>query len=57
MTDVYKMHFANAAALTQHDRRLKMLGAEYITGGGNDFYKRIGYKDEIHWLHWKKTLR
>ena len=54
MTDVYKMHFANAAALTQHDRRLKMLGAEYITGGGNDFYKRIGYKDEIHWLHWKK---
>lgn len=43
-----------AAALTQHYRRLKALGAEYMTGGGNDFYRRIGYEDGIHWLHWKK---
>ena len=43
-----------AAALTQHYRRLKGLGAEYMTGGGNDFYRRIGYEDGIHWLHWKK---
>ena len=50
----YRKKGLAAAALTQHYRRLKMLGAEYMTGGGNDFYKRIGYKDEIHWLHWKK---
>lgn len=43
-----------AAALTQHYRRLKPLGAEYMTGGGNDFYKRIGYNDGIRWLHYKK---
>lgn len=43
-----------AAALTQHYRRLKELGAEYMTGGGNDFYRKIGYGDEIHWTHWRK---
>lgn len=50
----YRKKGLAAAALTQHYRRLKALGAEYMTGGGNDFYKRIGYEDEIHWLHWKK---
>lgn len=43
-----------AAALTQHYRRLKPLGAEYMTGGDNDFYKRIGYNDSIQWIHYKK---
>ena len=43
-----------AAALTQHYRRLKPLGAEYMTGGGDEFYKKIGYEDGIHWLHYKK---
>lgn len=43
-----------AAALTKHYRCLKALGAEYMTGGGSDFYRKIGYGDEIHWLHFKK---
>ena len=50
----YRKRGLAAAALTQHYRRLKPLGAEYMTGGGNDFYKRIGYEDSIHWLHYKK---
>lgn len=52
----YRKRGLAAAALTQHYRRLKALGAEYMTGGGNDFYRKIGYEDNIHWLHWKKTL-
>ncbi len=44
-----------AAALSEHCRRLKPLGAEMMTGGGSDFYKRIGYEDGIHWLHYKKN--
>lgn len=50
----YRRRGLAAAALTQHYRRLKVLGAEYMTGGGNDFYRKVGYGEGIHWLHWKK---
>ena len=30
-------------------RRTKALGATYMTGGGNDFYKAIGYKPTVKW--------
>ena len=43
-----------AAALSEHYRRLKPLGATMMTGGGNDFYKKIGYEEGIVWNHWKK---
>ena len=43
-----------AAALSEHCRRLKPLGAEMMTGGSNEFYKKIGYEDGILWLHYKK---
>ena len=43
-----------AAALSQHVRNLRPLGAEVMTGGGNDFYKKIGYQG-IHVLqHYRK---
>ena len=32
-----------AAALSEHVRRLRPLGAEVMTGGGNPFYEKIGY--------------
>ena len=35
-------------------RRLERLGAEYMTGGGDAFYRKVGYGEGIHWLHWKK---
>lgn len=50
----YRRRGLAAAALTQHYRRLKVLGAEYMTGGGDDFYRKVGYEEGIHWLHWKK---
>ena len=43
-----------AAALSEHCRRLKPLGAEMMTGGGGEFYKKIGYEDGVHWMHYKK---
>ena len=44
-----------AAALSEHDRRLRSLGARLMTGGSNDFYRRIGYRDTIVTLHFAKT--
>ena len=43
-----------AAALSEHDRRLRPLGARLMTGGVNDFYRRIGYRDAIVTLHYTK---
>ena len=43
-----------AAALTQHYRTLKPLGATHMTGGENPFYKKVGYGKGSHWTFWKK---
>ena len=43
-----------AAALTQHYRTLKPLGATHMTGGDDEFYKKIGYGKGYHWTIWKK---
>ncbi len=43
-----------AAALSELYRRLKPLGVEYMTGGGNEFYSRIGYERRVPWTFWKK---
>ena len=43
-----------AAALSRHDLVMRALGAEIMTGGGNDFYKKIGYQDVHRLLHMKK---
>ncbi len=43
-----------AAALSEHERRLRPLGARIMTGGVNEFYRRIGYRDTIVTLHFAK---
>ena len=43
-----------AAALSRHDRVIRALGAEIMTGGGNDFYRKIGYQNIHLRLHMKK---
>ena len=43
-----------AAALSRHDQVMRKLGAEIMTGGGNPFYKKIGYQKEKKLLHMKK---
>ena len=43
-----------AAALSQHDRLLRPLGARIMTGGVSDFYRRISYRDAIMTLHFAK---
>ena len=43
-----------AAALSEHYRRMKELGAECMTGGGNEFYHRIGYNRKSVSYGWKK---
>lgn len=50
----YQRRGLAAAALSEHVRRLRPLGAERMTGGGNPFYQKIGYSREVHWLHYKK---
>lgn len=43
-----------AAALSEHCRRLKPLGATHMTGGGDPFYRAIGYEPAITWTFWKR---
>ena len=43
-----------AAALSRHDAVLRPLGAERMTGGGNEFYRKIGYTDQQTLLHFHK---
>ena len=43
-----------AAALAEHDRRLRPLGARLMTGGVNDFYRQVGYRDTVTILHFAK---
>ena len=43
-----------AAALSQHVRNLRPLGAEIMTGGGNEFYRKIGYQGIHTLVHYRK---
>ena len=43
-----------AAALAAHDRALRPLGAEVMTGGGSAFYRKIGYKEKYVLLRMRK---
>lgn len=42
-----------AATLSRHDAVLRPLGAERMTGGGNEFWE-IGYTDQQTLLHFHK---
>ena len=43
-----------AAALSRHDSVMRALGAEIMTGGGNEFYTKIGYRGVHLRLHMTK---
>lgn len=43
-----------SAALAELYRRMKPLGAAYMTGGGDAFYARIGFEPSIGWTFWEK---
>lgn len=43
-----------AAALSEMARRMRPLGAEWMTGGNNAFYTRIGYESGIQWKLYEK---
>lgn len=44
-----------AAALSQHYRRMKALGAKWMTGGENAFYQSIGYNRKTQEFGYKKA--
>lgn len=50
----YRKKGLAAAALSEHYRRLKPLGATHMTGGGNPFYEKIGFKPLVHWTFWER---
>jgi len=43
-----------AAAMAELYRRTKALGATHMTGGGDPFYDKVGFKPEIEWVFWVK---
>lgn len=50
----YRNRGLASAALSELFRRMKRLGATHMTGGMNEFYKKIGYKPAVKWTYWKK---
>lgn len=51
----YRKKGLAAAALSEHYRRLKPLGATHMTGGGDTFYEKIGFKPLVQWTFWEKN--
>lgn len=43
-----------AAAMSELYRRTRVLGATHMTGGGDPFYDKVGFKPEIEWIFWCK---
>lgn len=43
-----------AAALSEMARRMRLLGAEWMTGGENEFYTHIGYEHGVQWMSYEK---
>ncbi len=50
----YRKRGLASAALTEHYRRLKPLGATHMTGGADPFYGKIGYGKGNHWYCWAR---
>ena len=50
----YRNRGLAAAALSEMYRKTKKLGATHMTGGTNEFYKKISYKPAVKWTYWKK---
>lgn len=50
----YRHRGLASAALSELYRRTKTLGATHMTGGENEFYKKIGYKPAVKWTYWQK---
>lgn len=44
-----------SAALTAHYRKFKALGGRVLTGGGSDFYRKIGYDAEVFSLIYRRS--
>lgn len=51
----YRRKGLAAAALSEHYRRMKALGATHMTGGNDPFYAKIGYEPSVTFTHWKKV--
>ena len=43
-----------AAALSILQTRMQALGATHLTGGGDPFYRRLGFAEQARWLHLRK---
>lgn len=46
-----------SAALSELYHRMKKLGATHMTGGMNEFYRKIGYRPAVKWTYWQKMIR
>lgn len=50
----YRRKGLAAAAMAEMYRRTSTLGATHMTGGGDSFYDKAGFKPEIEWIFWTK---
>ncbi len=50
----YRHRGLASAALSELYRKMKASGATHMTGGDNEFYRKIGYKPAVTWTGWQK---
>lgn len=50
----YRNRGLASAALSELYRKMKKLGATHMTGGDNEFYRKIGYNRAVKWTYWQK---
>lgn len=50
----YRRRGLASAALSELYRRMELLGATHMTGGGSPFYGRIGFEPCIGWTFWER---
>ena len=50
----YRRKGLAAAVLSEHYKNTKALGADHMTGGGDEFYSRIGFEPWFEEEIWSK---
>lgn len=50
----YRRKGLAVAAMAELYRRTKALGATHMTGGGDPFYDKVGFRPTIEWVFWAK---
>lgn len=58
MIDIYEKDWRNGvpAPFLEYALSSDWMDKSLMTGGGNTFYEKIGFKPLVHWTFWEKKI-